>query len=102
MLTAAVQHATRAGDGQLAASMVIDSLAISEIIEPRSSPSLAGEFRRMPRGEAWAGPQPYLVAAAGELAAGRHDSSAAALDAGEACSRPFPPMSRRRAGLPPR
>ena len=82
-LTAAVQHATQAGDWQLAASIVIDALAISEIIEPRGSPSLAGEFRRMPRGEAWAGPQPYLVAAAVELAAGRYDSSAAALDAGE-------------------
>ena len=81
MLTDAVRHATRAGDWQLAASMVIDALAISEIIEPRGSPSLAGEFRRMPHGEAWAGPQPYLVAAAVALAAGRHDSSAAALDA---------------------
>ena len=90
MLTAAVQHAKRAGDWQLAASMVIDALAISEIIEPRGSPSLAGEFRRMPRGEAWAGPQPYLVAAAGELAAGRHDSSAAALDAGEGMLAPLP------------
>jgi LuxR family maltose regulon positive regulatory protein len=89
-LTAAVQHATQAADWQLAASMVIDSLAISEIIEPRGSPSLAGEFRRMPRGEAWAGPQPYLVAAAGELAAGRHDSSAAALDAGEGMLAPLP------------
>jgi len=82
-LTAAVQHAKRAGDWQLAASMVVDALAISEIIEPRGIPSLAGEFRRMPPGEAWTGPQPYLVAAAVELAAGRRDSSAAALDAGE-------------------
>ena len=90
MLTAAVQHAKRAGDWQLAASMVIDALAISEIIEPRDSPSLAGEFRRMPPGEAWAGPQPYLVAAAVELAAGRHDSSAAALDAGEGMLAPLP------------
>ena len=90
MVTAAVQHATRAGDWQLAASMVIDALAISEIIEPRGSPSLAGEFRRMPRGEAWAGPQPYLVAAAVELAAGRYDSSAAALAAGEGMLAPLP------------
>ena len=90
MLTAAVQHATRADDWQLAASMVVDALAISEIIEPRDIPSLAGEFRRMPRGEAWAGPQPYLVAAAVELAAGRHDSSAAALDAGEGMLAPLP------------
>ena len=83
MVSAAVQHATRADDWQLAASMVIDALAISEIIEPRRILSLAGAFRRMPRGEDWAGPQPYLVAAAVELAAGRHDSFAAALDAGE-------------------
>ncbi len=83
MLAAAVQHATRTGDWQLAATMVIDALAISEVIEPRGSPSLAGEFRRMPRSEAWAGPQPYLAAAAVELAAGQYDSSAAALDAGE-------------------
>ena len=89
MLTAAVQHATQAGDWQLAATMVIDALAISEIIEPRGSPSLAGEFRRMPRGEAWAGPQPYLVDAAVELAAGRYDSSAAALDMGEGMLAPL-------------
>ena len=90
MLAAAVQYATRVCDWELAASMVIDALAICEIIEPRGSPSLAGEFRRMPRGEAWTGPQPYLVAAAGELAAGRHDSSAAALDAGEGMLAPLP------------
>jgi LuxR family maltose regulon positive regulatory protein len=90
MLAAAVQYATRVCDWELAASMVIDALAVCEIIEPRGSPSLAGEFRRMPRGEAWTGPQPYLVAAAGELAAGRHDSSAAALDAGEGMLAPLP------------
>ena len=83
MLTAAVQHATRASDWQLAATMIIDALAISQIIEPRGSPPLTDELRRMPHGEAWAGPQAYLVAAAVELAAGRYDSSAAALDAGE-------------------
>ena len=90
MVSAAVQHATRADDWQLAASIVIDALAISEVIEPRGIPSLAGEFRRMPRGEAWAGPQPYLVAAAIELAAGRYDSFAAALDAGEGMLAPLP------------
>ena len=90
MVSAAVQHATRAGDWQLAASIVIDALAISEVIEPRGIPSLAGEFRQMPCGEAWAGPQPYLVAAAIELAAGRYDSFAAALDAGEGMLAPLP------------
>ena len=83
MVAAAVQHASQAGDWQLAATMVIDALAIIEIIEPRGIPSLAREFRRMPHGEAWAGPHPYLVAAAIELAAGRYGSFAAALEVGE-------------------
>ena len=84
----AARHA--AGDWQLAATIVIDALAISEIIEPRGSTPLDGEFRRMPRGKAWAGPHPYLVAAAVELAAGRYDSFAAALDAGEGMLAPLP------------
>ena len=49
-LTDAVRHATEAGDWRLAASMVIDELAISEIIEPRGIPSLADEFASMPPG----------------------------------------------------
>ena len=79
-----MRHAARAGDWQLAASMVIDDLAISEIIEPRGSPSLADEFRTMPHGRAWTDPQPHLVSAALALSAGRHEFSAAALSAAEA------------------
>ena len=82
-LTDAVRHAARAGDWPLAASIVIDHLAIGEIIEPRGSPCLAWEFADMPHGRAWTGPQPYLVSAAVALSAGRHKSSAAALDAAE-------------------
>ncbi len=82
-LTRAVRHATEAGGWQLAASMVIDGLAIGEIIEPRAAPSLAGEFASMPRGEAWPQPQPYLVCAAADLSAGRPEAAAAALDAAE-------------------
>jgi LuxR family maltose regulon positive regulatory protein len=81
-LTEAVRHATSAGDWQLAAGMVIDALAISEIIEPRGS-RLAGEFSGMPLGESWTGPQPHLVFAAAELAAGRQESCAAALATAE-------------------
>jgi LuxR family maltose regulon positive regulatory protein len=81
-LTEAVRHATSAGDWQLAAGMVIDALAIGEIIEPRGS-SLAGEFSGMPLGESWPGPQPHLVFAAAELAAGRQESCAAALATAE-------------------
>ena len=71
LLTDAVRHAAQAGDWQLAASMVIDGLAISEIIEPRGGQCLAGEFAGMPHGEAWTEAAPYLVAAAVALSAGR-------------------------------
>jgi LuxR family maltose regulon positive regulatory protein len=82
-LTDAVRHAAEAGDWQLAASIVIDQLAIGEIIEPRGSPSLAGEFASMPRGGAWSEPQSHLVSAAVALSAGRHEASIAALDAAD-------------------
>ena len=82
-LADAVRHATQAGDWQLAAGMVIDALAISEIIEPRGGRSLAGPFRGMPRDQAWTGPEPYLVAAAAEFSADRGESCAAALNAAE-------------------
>ena len=83
-LTDAVRHAAQAGDWQLAASIVIDALAISEIVETRGGPCLAGEFAGMPHGRRWSGPQPHLVSAAVALSAGRHGSSAAALDAADA------------------
>jgi LuxR family maltose regulon positive regulatory protein len=79
----AVRHAAQAGDWPLAASMVIDGLAIGELIERRGGRSLADEFASMPHGEAWPEPQPYLVAAAIALSAGRPESAAAALDAAE-------------------
>jgi LuxR family transcriptional regulator, maltose regulon positive regulatory protein len=82
-LSDAVRHAAEAGDWQLAASMAIDGLAISEIIEPLGRPSLADEFASMPDGEAWPEPQPYLVSAAVALSAGRPESAAATLDAAE-------------------
>ena len=44
-LTDAVRHAAQAGDWQLAAGIVIDQLAIGQIIAPRGSPPLAGQFR---------------------------------------------------------
>ena len=82
-LTGAVRHAAQAGDWQLAASIVIDALAIDQVIQPRGSPSLAGELGGMPYGHAWTGPAPHLVCAAAALSAGRHGSSAAALAAAD-------------------
>jgi len=79
-LASAVQHAARADDWPLAAAIVIDDLAIGELIEPRAGHSLAGEFAALPAGLAWTEPAPCLVAAALALAAGQHASCAAALD----------------------
>jgi LuxR family transcriptional regulator, maltose regulon positive regulatory protein len=82
-LADAVRHAAQAGDWPLAASMVIDGLAISKVIEPQGSRSLADAFRSMPHREAWNGPQPYLLCAAVALSVGAPETSAIALDAAE-------------------
>ena len=83
LLTDAVRHASRAGDWQLAAAMVIDQLAIDQILEPRDGQCLADEFATMPLGQSWTGPQPHLVSALVALSAGQHESCAVALDAAE-------------------
>ena len=82
-LTSAVRHAARAGDWQLAASMVVDDLAITEMLGPQRGQSLASEFSRMPESEVWDEPHPYLVLAAVALAAGGSESCAAALTTAE-------------------
>jgi LuxR family transcriptional regulator, maltose regulon positive regulatory protein len=84
MLTDAVRHAAQAGDWQLAAGMVIDELAIGQLIEPRKGQCLAGEFTSMPPDQAWTTSQPPLVAAALALSAGHHKWCAAALETAEA------------------
>jgi len=83
LLTPAVRHAAQAGDWQLAAATVIDDLAIGQVIEPAGGQRLTDEFRDMPPGRSWTGPQPYLIAAAVALSAGRDESCAAALDAAD-------------------
>jgi LuxR family maltose regulon positive regulatory protein len=90
MLTDAVRHAAQAGDWPLAAGMVIDELAIGELIEPRDGQRLAEEFMGMLPGPGWTQPAPLLVAAALALAAGRHESCAAALDAADAALEQVP------------
>jgi LuxR family transcriptional regulator, maltose regulon positive regulatory protein len=87
-LAEAVRHATQAGDWPLAARMVVDGLAIGEIIEPGDGQSLAGQFRDMPHREAWADVAPFLVLAA--LSVGLPESSAAALEAAEGILERFP------------
>jgi LuxR family transcriptional regulator, maltose regulon positive regulatory protein len=78
-----VRHAVRAGDWPLAAGMVVDELAIGQLIEGRAEPALAGELAGMPAGQPWTEPAPHLVTAALALAAGEQESCAAALDAAD-------------------
>lgn len=72
----AVRHATESGDWQLAAGIVCDEFAVSQLIEPRGHYSLAEGFRRIPLGLTWTQPEPLLVIAALELsgAASQHDA----------------------------
>jgi LuxR family maltose regulon positive regulatory protein len=86
----AVRHAARAGDWQLATSLVIDGLAISEIIEPGPGRSLAEEFAGMPPPAPGDGPRPYLISAAVALAAHRADSWAPPLANAEAVMEDLP------------
>ena len=67
-LAEAVRHAANSGDWPLAAGIVLDELAIGQLLEPRGSRSLAEGFRRMPADPAWTQPEPLLVIAAMELA----------------------------------
>ncbi|HTQ90675.1 MAG TPA: LuxR C-terminal-related transcriptional regulator [Streptosporangiaceae bacterium] len=90
MLTDAVRHAIQAGDWQLAAGMVIDDLAIGQLIEPRDGQRLAGEFMSMRPRQAGTQPAPLLVAAALALAAGQHESCVTALDAADAALEQVP------------
>ena len=83
LLTDAVRHAALAGNWPLAAGMVVDGLAIGQLITPRAGQLLAAEFADMPPGRAWTEPAPHLVTAATALAAGRHELCAAALDAAD-------------------
>ncbi len=83
LLTEAVRHAAQAGDWPLASGLVVDGLAIGQILEPQDDHRLAEEFAGMPPGQSWTVPQPYLVAAAVALAAGRPESAAAAVDAAD-------------------
>jgi LuxR family transcriptional regulator, maltose regulon positive regulatory protein len=82
-LTAAVHHAADAGDWQLAARMVLDELAVDQLIEPRGNEPLADGFRRMPHDPAWTEPQPLLIDAAIGLSRAQDDPGGASLDVAE-------------------
>ncbi|HUY50656.1 MAG TPA: hypothetical protein VMV92_33945 [Streptosporangiaceae bacterium] len=63
--------------------MVIDALAIGQLIDPRGAQPLADEFQRMP-GPPGTEPEPLLVAAAMELSSADGDPGGTALGAADA------------------
>ena len=69
-LMEAVRHAAAAGDWPLAARMVLEELAISDLIEPQSDVSIFDVFRGMPADTARTQLHVLLMAAAMELADG--------------------------------
>jgi LuxR family transcriptional regulator, maltose regulon positive regulatory protein len=92
MLNEAVRYAAESGDWPLAAGIVVDELAVGQLIEPRGDQPLAEAFEHMPRDGVWTQPQPWLILAAAGLSAparettreaARDASSAAALDAAQ-------------------
>ncbi len=68
-LTEAVRHGAAAGDWQLAARMVVEQLAVAQLIEPTGNQSLAEVFRSLPH-EPDGQLHLLLVAAALELGGG--------------------------------
>ncbi len=82
-LPAAVQHAADAGDWPLAAGIILDELAIGQLIQPRRDHSLTDVFRRMPRPAPSGQPQQLLVSAAVELSDGARDLCDSSLAAAE-------------------
>ena len=68
LLLDAVRQAVAAADWPLAAQLVLDELAIGQIIEPHARNPLAICFRRMPNHPTWTEPQPSLIEAALALA----------------------------------
>ena len=100
----AVRHAADSDDWRFAARIVIDELAIGQLIDPRGPQPLTDDFRRMPPG---AEPEVLLVAAAMELACSDGQPDGTALGAAEAIlarrprPRTSPPGWRRRWSVPP-
>jgi LuxR family maltose regulon positive regulatory protein len=80
-LSEAVRHAADSGDWQFAARIVLDELAIDQLIKPRDKQPLADVFRRMPLDLVRAQPQPLLVSAAMGLSDANGQSCASSLSA---------------------
>ncbi|HEU5386882.1 MAG TPA: LuxR C-terminal-related transcriptional regulator [Streptosporangiaceae bacterium] len=79
----AVRYAAQSGDWRLAAGIVVDEFAVSQLIELRGHHPLAEAFRGLPRDEEWTQPQPLLVMAAIALCRGAHEAAAVPLTTAE-------------------
>ncbi|MGH3150347.1 MAG: LuxR C-terminal-related transcriptional regulator [Streptosporangiaceae bacterium] len=82
-LIEAVRHGAACDDWPLAAGMVIDALAIGQLVDPRGSQSLAEVFRDMPADLARTHPYPLLASAAMSLSDAAGPPCAALLAAAE-------------------
>ena len=82
-LGCAVRHAAACGDWAFAAAIVIDELAIGQLIDPRDDQPLAETFRGMPPDPASTQPGQLLVTAAMELSDAAGDLGSASLAAAE-------------------
>lgn len=90
LLTEAVRYATESGNWPLAAAIAIEELAAGQLIESRGHQPLAEAFARMPRDDAWAQPQPWLVAAATGLCGQTAEASTSALARAEGILQQIP------------
>jgi LuxR family maltose regulon positive regulatory protein len=81
MLADAVGHATKAGDGQLTARIMIDGLAIGQLIGPAHGELLSTGFKVVTEGVA--SPQSLLAAAAVAMSEARDQAAEASLAAAD-------------------
>jgi LuxR family maltose regulon positive regulatory protein len=90
-LAEAVRHAADSGDWQFAARIVLDELAIGQLINPRDKRPLTEVFRRMPLDLVQTQPQPLLVIAAMALPDAEDQSCADSLTAADGILDTLPP-----------
>ncbi|HEU0088985.1 MAG TPA: hypothetical protein VFQ77_15280 [Pseudonocardiaceae bacterium] len=91
LLTEAVQHAAAAQDWQMACTLVVDRLAIADLLGARPACQLGAALRQMPQAAASAAPEPALVAAALALASGDEDGYRSAVARGSELLADRPP-----------
>jgi LuxR family transcriptional regulator, maltose regulon positive regulatory protein len=89
-ITEAVQQAAAADDWPLAARIVVDELAVGQLMRPEGLDPLAEVLRHMPQDHAWPQPQPHLVLAALNLHGQSSDAPARSLGAAEEMLRKLP------------